>query len=61
MGVDPKATPSFLRFLLRSPLLPFLIEGVFGSKNLFSKNWGTPLSGPRRLPVWDPLAAILDF
>ena len=29
---------SALRFLLRSPLLPFLIEEVLGSKNLFSES-----------------------
>ena len=50
-----------------SPSRPFLIEGVLGSKNLFSKvAWnaqkprGRHISRPRR-PFWGPLAAILDF
>ena len=50
-----------------SPLRPFLIEGVLGSKNLFCKNlWKGPkargrhLSRPRQ-PFWGQVVAILDF
>merc|ERR1712013_771128 len=54
--------PFFFRF---SPSRPFLIEGLLGSKNLFSESC---LERPNlgvdtrpRPPFWGPLAAILDF
>ena len=43
----------FRFFFIRSPLLPFLIEGVLGSKNLFSKSC---LEHPKTFP-----AGILYF
>ena len=50
-----------------SPSQPFLIEGVLGSKNLFSESClerpkprGRHLSRPRP-PFWGPLVTILDF
>ena len=48
----------FIPPFFRSPSLPFLIERVLGSKNLFSKSWGSAqkpkgrhLSRPRQ-PFW---------
>ena len=70
-GNDVVATISISLFLFFPvffpPSWPFLIEGVLGSKNLFSeswselpKTWGRHLSRPRR-PFWGALAAISDF
>ena len=38
----------------------FLIEGVFGSKNIFSKS-GSKWQGEDPFPFFCPLGAILDF
>ena len=56
---------SFFSPFFFSPSRPFLIEGVLGSKNLFSESWsqkpmGRHFSRPRR-PFQGPLAASLDF